>query len=83
MPKNKEHIVNGTKYHLSIAAGDEVTTLVYGLHHGTKCKVIGDAPISWGYFRRLVVQTDTGIKFFIDQNLLLYWEDYISINKSI
>lgn len=78
MPKNPNDIVDGTKYCRSIDKGDEVTSLIYGLYRGEKSKVIGYAPVSWGYFRNLLVQTDTGIKFYIYQHYLQYWEDYTS-----
>lgn len=81
MPKNPNDIVYGTNYHKSIDKGDEVTTVVFGLHRGTKCKVIGYAPISSGYFKSLLLQTDTGINFYVAQNFLQYWEDYTSIKK--
>lgn len=78
MPKNPNDIINGDTYCRSIDEGDEVTSLIYGLYRGEKSKVIGYAPISWGYFKNLLVQTDTGIKFYIYQNSLQYWEDYTS-----
>lgn len=81
MPKNPNDIVNGTNYCKSIGKGDEVTTVVYGLHNGTKCKVIEEAPISWGYFKNLLIQTDTGIRFYLSQKYLQYWEDYTNIKN--
>lgn len=82
MPKNKEHIINGTDYHHSIRKGDIVTSLVYGKHRGTPSTVIGYAPIQFGgYFPSLLVKTDTGYTFCIKQNLLCYWEDFPKIKK--
>ena len=82
MPKNKDDIINGTKYHSSIKKGDEVTSLVYGKHRGTKSTVIGYAPIQiGGYFPSLLVKTDTGYTFCIKQNLLCYWEDFPKLKK--
>lgn len=81
MPKNPNDIVYGTNYHKSIDKGDEVTTVVHGLYRGEKCKVIGYAPISIGYFKTLLVQTDKGINFYVAQNFLRYWEDYTSIKN--
>ena len=77
MPKNNDDIINGTNYHKSIKKGDEVTSLVYGKHRGTKSTVIGYAPIQFGdYFPSLLVKTDTGYTFCIKQNILCYWEDF-------
>jgi hypothetical protein len=77
MPKNKDDIINGTKYHSSIKKGDEVTSLIYGLHRGTKATVVGYAPIQFGgYFKSVLVKTDTGYTFYIKQNHLCYWEDF-------
>ena len=77
MPKNNDDIINGKNSHKSIKKGDEVTSLVYGKHRGTKSTVIGYAPIQFGgYFPSLLVKTDTGYTFCIKQNLLCYWEDF-------
>ena len=81
MPKNPNDIELGDNYHKSIDKGDEVTTMVHGLYRGEKCKVIGYAPISIGYFKTLLVQTDKGITFYVAQNFLRYWEDYTSIKN--
>lgn len=76
MPKNKDDIINGTKYHLSIKKGDEVTSLVYGKHRGVKSTVVGYGQIHYGYFKTLLVKTDTGYSFYINQQYLCYWEDF-------
>lgn len=77
MPKNKDDIINGTKYHSSIKKGDEVTSLIYGLHRGTKATVVEYVPIQFGgYFKSVLVKTDTGYTFYIKQNHLCYWEDF-------
>ena len=77
MPKNKDDIINGTKYHSSIKKGDEVTSLIYGLHRGTKATVVEYAPIQFGgYFKSVLVKTDKGYTFYIKQNHLCYWEDF-------
>ncbi len=81
MPKNKDHIIYSTKYHKSIDKGDVVTSLVFGLHRGTKSKVIGYSPFHEGYFKTLLVKTDTDITFHIKQNNLVYWEDYTSVKN--
>lgn len=82
MPKNKDDIINGTKYHSSIKKGDEVTSLIYGLHRGTKATVVEYAPIQFGgYFKSVLVKTDTGYTFYIKQNHLCYWEDFPKIKK--
>lgn len=82
MPKNKDDIINRTKYHSSIKKGDEVTSLIYGLHRGTKATVVEYAPIQFGgYFKSVLVKTDTGYTFYIKQNHLCYWEDFPKIKK--
>ena len=81
MPKKTADILYSTKYHKSIDKGDEVTSLVFGLHRGTKSKVIGYSPFHEGYFKTLLVKTDTDINFYIKQNNLVYWEDYTSVKK--
>ena len=73
MPKNKDDTINRTKYYKSIEKGDEVTSIVDGLHKGRKSKVVGYVPFSPGEI------TDTDITFQINQNNLVYWEDYISL----
>jgi hypothetical protein len=79
MPKNKDDTINSTKYYKSIEKGDEVTSIVDGLHKGRKSKVVGYVPFSPGEIKRLLVKTDTDITFQINQNNLVYWEDYISL----
>ena len=81
MPKNNDDILYSTKYHKSIDKGDEVTSLMFGLYRGTKSKVIGYSPFYEGYFKTLLVKTDTDIKFYIKQNNLVYWEDYTSVKN--
>lgn len=81
MPKNSDDILYSTKYHKSIDKGDEVTSLVFGLNRGTKSKVIGYSPFHEGYFKTLLVKTDTDITFNIKQNNLVYWEDYTSVKS--
>ena len=77
MPKNKDDIINGKKYNSRIKKGDEVTSLIYGLHRGTKATVVEYAPIQFGgYFKSVLVKTDTGYTFYIKQNHLCYWEDF-------
>ena len=76
MPKNRDHIIYSTKYHKSIDKGDEVTSIVDGLHKGKKSKVVGYVPFHPGEMKRLLVKTDTGYTFCIKQNLLCYWEDF-------
>ena len=83
MPKNNDDIINSTKYHKSIDKGDEVTSIVFGLHRGIKSKVIGYGPFHTGYFKTLLVKTDTDITFHIKQNNLVYWEDYKSVQSSL
>lgn len=82
MPKNKEHIIPSTDYYRSIGKGDIVTSRIYLKHRGTKSTVIGYAPIQFGYFKTLLVQTDTGYKFYIQQNYLCYWEDFPKLKKN-
>ena len=79
MPKNKDDTINSTKYYKSIEKGDEVTSIVDGLQKGRKSKVVGYVPFSPGEIKRLLVKTDTDITFQINQNNLVYWEDYISL----
>lgn len=79
MPKNRDHIIYSTKYHKSIDKGDEVTSRVEGLHKGRKSKVVGYVPFHPGGIKRLLVKTDTDITFQINQNNLVYWEDYMSL----
>lgn len=79
MPKNKEHIIYSTKYHKSIDKGDEVTSIVDGLHKGRKSKVVGYVPFPPGQIKRLLVKTDTDIIFQANQNNLVYWEDYTNL----
>ena len=80
MPKNNDYIIHSTKYHKSIDKGDEVTSIVEGLHKGRKSKVVGYvASHPWMECKRLLVQTDTNIIFEINQNNLVYWEDYTSL----
>jgi len=79
MPKNKDHIIYSTKYHKSIDKGDEVTSIVDGLHKGRKSKVVGYDLFHPGDFKRLIVKTDTDITFQANQNNLVYWEDYTSL----
>lgn len=79
MPKNKDHIIYSTKYHKSIDKGDEVTSIVFGLHRGTKSKVVGYAPFPPGQIKRLLVKTDTDIIFQANQNNLVFWEDYTNL----
>lgn len=81
MPKNKDHIIYSTKYHKSIDKGDEVTSIVDGLHKGRKSKVVGYVPFPPSQKKRLLVKTDTDITFQINQNNLVYWEDYISLRN--
>lgn len=81
MPKNNDDIINGTKYHKSIVKGDEVTSLIFGKHRGTKSTVIGYSPFYEGYFRTLLVKTDTGYSFYIKQNHLCYWEDFPKLER--
>lgn len=80
MPKNKDDIISSTKYFKSIDKGDEVTSIVDGLHKGRRSKVVGyvlSHPLMEG--KRLLVKTDTDITFEINQNNLVYWEDYKSL----
>ena len=79
MPKSNDDILYSTKYHKSIDKGDDVTSLVFGLHKGKKSKVIGYTPFYEGDFKTLLVKTDTDITFHIRQNNLVYWEDYKSL----
>lgn len=79
MSKNKDHIIYSTKYHKSIDKGDEVTSIVDGLHKGRKSKVVGYDLFHPGDFKRLIVKTDTDITFQANQNNLVYWEDYTSL----
>ena len=79
MPKNNDDILYSTKYHKSIDKGDEVTSIVDGLHKGKKSKVVGYVPFPPGQMKRLLVKTDTDITFQINQNNLVYWEDYMSL----
>lgn len=79
MPKNKDDILYCTQYHKSIDKGDEVTSIVGGLHKGRKSKVVGYVPFPPGQMKRLLVKTDTDITFQINQNNLVYWEDYMSL----
>ena len=79
MPKNNDDILYSEKYHKSIDKGDEVTSRVEGLHKGRKSKVVGYVPFHPGGIKRLLVKTDTDITFQINQNNLVYWEDYISL----
>lgn len=79
MPKNKDHIIYSTKYHKSIDKGDEVTSIVDGLHKGRKSKVVGYVPFPLGQIKRLLVKTDTDIIFQANQNNLVYWEDYTNL----
>lgn len=79
MPKNNDYIIYSTKYHKSIDKGDEVTSIVDGLHKGKKSKVVGYDLFHPGGFKRLIVKTDTDITFQINQNNLVYWEDYMSL----
>ena len=84
MPKNRDDIIYSTKYHKSIDKGDEVTSLIHGQHRGTKGTVIGYAPIQFGgYFKHLLVKTDTGYTFYIKQNHLCYWEDFPKVQRKI
>lgn len=39
MPKNNDDILHSTKYHKSIDKGDEVTSIVDGLHKGKKVRL--------------------------------------------
>ena len=79
MPKNNDDILYSKKYHKSIDKGDEVTSTVFGLHKGKKSKVVGYDLFHPREFKRLIVKTDTDITFQINQNNLVYWEDYISL----
>ena len=80
MTKNNDDILYSKKYHKSIDKGDEVTSTVFGLHKGKKSKVVGYvASHPWMEGKRLLVQTDTNIIFEINQNNLVYWEDYKSL----
>ena len=81
MPKNNDDILYSKKYHKSIDKGDEVTSTVFGLHKGKKSKVVGYSPLYEGYFKTLLVKTDTDITFHIKQNNLVYWEDYKSVKS--
>lgn len=81
MPKNKDHIIYSTKYHKSIDKGDEVASIVDGLHKGRKSKVVGYVPFPPSQIKRLLVKTDTDITFQINQNNLVYWEDYMSLRN--
>ena len=81
MPKNNDDIINGTKYHKSIDKGDEVTSLIFRQHRGIKSKVIGYSPFHEGYFKTLLVKTDTGYSFYIKQKYLCYWEDFPKLKR--
>lgn len=76
MPKNEEDIINGTNYHKSITVGDIVTSLVYGLPRGERSTVIKIGQWQYGYFKRLLIETDSGRQFWSEQKDLMYWEDY-------
>ena len=79
MPKNNDYIIHSTKYHKSIDKGDEVTSIVEGLHKGRKSKVVGYSPFHPGEMKRLLVKTDTDITFEVNPKHLVYWEDYTSL----
>ena len=50
--------------------------------NGTKATVVEYAPIQFGgYFKSVLVKTDTGYTFYIKQNHLCYWEDFPKIKK--
>lgn len=81
MPKNEEDIIKGTNYHKSITVGDKVTSLVYGLFRGERSTVKQIAQLQYGYFTRLLIETDSGRKFVAEQKNLMYWEDFQKIYK--
>ena len=76
MPRPNGEITNVTKYHRSIAKGDIVASLMFGPHRGIKSTVIGYSPFYTGYFKTLLVKTETGHSFYIEQKNLCYWEDF-------
>lgn len=76
MPKNKEDIVNGKKYHESVSKGDVVVSTVQGLFKGRKGKVVGE--FKNGYITKVLVELDIGHAFWTPKNNLMYWEDYIN-----
>ena len=81
MPKNEEDIIKGTNYYKSITVGDKVTSLVYGLFRGERSTVKKIAQLQYGYFTRLLIETDSGRQFVAEQKNLMYWEDFQKIYK--
>lgn len=71
------------KYHQSIKVGDEVTSLIYGLHRGEKGKVVGVATFHYGVFKRLNILFENGREATIEQRYLVLWEDWLQSEGKI
>ena len=71
------------KYQQNIKVGDEVTSLIYGLHRGLKGKVVGVARIQYSSFKRLNILFENGREATIEQCNLVLWEDWLESEGKI